>query len=340
MAVLEVLLAILMLALGALTIRTDLLEGMVYNKHLFLFLMAGAFVDFIYYGIFVRDIAIDFLANLILVVAISMVLFYTHSFAGGDCKLSIMLALLYPARYYVVYSESVYTLFWSIAIAIFYGYIYLLAAAVKSLLQGKNELPKDYVRNFVYAFLKSFLITMLYISLINLIMVILNASGIYINSWMVRFICIGLAWMVGNYHIFRETAACIAVLLLDVVLAVCLHVVPFSISAGNYILVGVLLLCQMTINTNLYEELEIMKLKKGMILSTFSSMLMQGSRVRGLPDISSENLRDRLTEGEIESIKRWGVGNNIERIQIVKKVPFAIFIVLGYATYFIIWSFV
>ena len=72
---------------------------------------------------------------------------------------------------------------------------------------------------------------------------------------------------------------------------------------------------------------------------SFSSMLMQNSKVKGLPGVSSEDLRDRLSEDEAESVRRWGKtpkGQNT--IAIVKKIPFAVFIAMGYLTYLVVWS--
>ena len=76
-----------------------------------------------------------------------------------------------------------------------------------------------------------------------------------------------------------------------------------------------------------------------MILTTASSVLMQGSRVRGLPGVSSEDLRNRLTETEIDSIKRWASGRNVTRISIVKKIPFAFFLVIGFWLYLAAWGY-
>ena len=125
----------------------------------------------------------------------------------------------------------------------------------------------------------------------------------------------------------------------DVGLSIWLGVIPISINPENYILVFVLLLCQMTIRTNLYKDIELENLKKGMILTTASSVLMQGSRVRGLPGVSSEDLRNRLTETEIDSIKRWASGRNVTRISIVKKIPFAFFLVIGFWLYLAAWGY-
>lgn len=105
-------------------------------------------------------------------------------------------------------------------------------------------------------------------------------------------------------------------------------------------LVILLLLCQMTIRTSLYQEVKICDLKKGMILSSISSMLMQNSRVRGLPPISSEDLKSRLTEDQVESIGRWASSRNVLTVTVVRKIPFAIFILAGFLSYFVIWGMV
>jgi len=113
---------------------------------------------------------------------------------------------------------------------------------------------------------------------------------------------------------------------------------PFSLNPENYIMVVVLLIFQMTIKTILYEEIKIADLKKGMILSTISSMMMQNSRVRGLPPVSTEDLKSRLTEEQVNSICRWSKSRKIETITIVRKIPFAIFIFSGFLSYFVIWG--
>ena len=76
-----------------------------------------------------------------------------------------------------------------------------------------------------------------------------------------------------------------------------------------------------------------------MILSTASTLQMQTSRVRGLPGISHEDLRDRLTEEQANSVRRWGKtekGN--EMVTIMRRVPFALFLAIGYIVYFLMWS--
>ena len=99
----------------------------------------------------------------------------------------------------------------------------------------------------------------------------------------------------------------------------------------------VLVICQMTIKTTIYETIAISELKKGMILSTFSSLMFQMSITKGLPPVSKENLNDRLTEEQVASVQKWAKATRTESITIVKKIPFAVFITIGFALYFVVW---
>lgn len=61
------------------------------------------------------------------------------------------------------------------------------------------------------------------------------------------------------------------------------------------------------------------------------------SRVKGLPDMSHENISDRISESECESIHRWEKSKyGSKTVKIVRKIPFAIFISLGIVTYIIV----
>ena len=124
MRIIELLYVVLFLSLGLITSITDFREGKIYNKTLVSFLIIGIQLNTIYYGYFAQDLIGIFFANFIVASIISLLLFYTHAIAGGDCKLILVLLLLYPANYYIVYGNSNITLFFSLGISIFYAYIY------------------------------------------------------------------------------------------------------------------------------------------------------------------------------------------------------------------------
>lgn len=338
MIIIEKLLMIMLFSLGVLASISDMREGHIYNKMLLVFSACALGLDLIYYGYFARDLILLFLMNFGIVTLISLVLFYTHSFAGGDCKLMLVMALIYPANYYLMYGQVRMTLFFTLCIAIFYGYLYLIGYSIYGLIRRKTKITSKYIKEYLLNFLKSFISASIYISGINLMAVLISLAGINIDIWILRVICMLAAWFVGKNKFLKKWPIVLGVFILDIILGIFLKVIPFSFNPENYILIIILLLCQMTIRTSLYEEILIANLKKGMILSSFSSLLMQNSRVRGLPKVSSEDLKSRLTEEQVESVRRWASGRKIESVTVVKKIPFAIFIFGGFLSYFVLWS--
>ena len=186
----------------------------------------------------------------------------------------------------------------------------------------------------------SFVAVTIYISAFNLTLFFLARLGVAVNIWIVRASCFGISFCINRFKIFTKWYVCVPVLLTDIVASYFLRVVPISLAPENYALAAILLIAQTTIKTNLYGTVLIKNLKPGMILSAFSSAMMQGSRVRGLPCVSSEDLRNRLTAEEVESIQRWAASRKINELVIVKKIPFAFFISLGFICYFVVWGLV
>lgn len=338
MITLEVLCLCCIAVLCVLCTRSDMRYGVIYNKVLAVFFIVAILLDIAYYGFFVQDLIFDFAGNVIVVTAVSLFLFYSHSFAGGDCKMMIVIALLFPARFYWTFGNNNITLLFAIAFAIFAGYCYLLVSSIWAIAAKKVVMTWAYIKDYLTNFLKSYLIAMVYLSLFHRILSLVNSQGFYMNAWITRALCLLVAWCIGKYSYLKKwylfvPAACIGILITFVT-----KTSPISLNPENYILVLVLLVCQMTIRTTIYETVEVPQLKKGMILTTFSSMLMQTSITKGLPGVSTEDLKSRLTEGEVESVKIWAKATHTDRLTIVKKIPFAIFISIGMLLYCSMWG--
>ena len=72
------------------------------------------------------------------------------------------------------------------------------------------------------------------------------------------------------------------------------------------------------------------KLRDGMVLDTPSSALFQESSIEGLPSISTEDLRSKLSIKEISAIRQWSkTENGKSELVIVKKLPFGLFLAVG-----------
>jgi hypothetical protein len=79
-----------------------------------------------------------------------------------------------------------------------------------------------------------------------------------------------------------------------------------------------------------YKEIKTENVKVGMILSAFTISKFYISKVKGLPKISTEDMRTRLTQENVEAVRRWRTSKYGEdTIVIVRKIPFAVFIFLG-----------
>lgn len=320
-----------------LTAKSDFNEGKVYNKHIVIFACIGLMLDTIYYGTVGRGMAWGFISNLIVVIVIALCLFFSHSFAGGDAKLLFVLAIVYPADFYLTYNGNSLTLYIAVMLAILYGYIYLIICSVYELLKGTSKMTGAYIVGYIMKFAGSFIVALVYIGILNIIFLIITTHGVAIDNWIYRVISLIVAYLVNNKKIFKKWYLLGPATLLLLFMIVHFGTVPYSYEIGNYILIILILLCQMTAKTSLYETVKISQLHDGMILSVASSLMLQNSRVRGLPQISSEDLRSRLTQDEVESVKLWAKNRKIEQLVIVRKIPFAFFLLIGFASYYVIW---
>ena len=79
-----------------------------------------------------------------------------------------------------------------------------------------------------------------------------------------------------------------------------------------------------------YKTIPTEDVTEGMVLSGTDTLFMQQSRVKGLPALSDETLRSRITAEEADSVKRWGKSKyGKSEISIVRKIPFAAFLSIG-----------
>lgn len=86
-----------------------------------------------------------------------------------------------------------------------------------------------------------------------------------------------------------------------------------------------------------YKCIKIADLKPRMILSYGSVLKFYNSRIKGLPKQTTEATDSRITEDEVNSIKRWSKSTKgEENIVIVRHMPFAPFMLIGEVIFFIL----
>lgn len=103
-----------------------------------------------------------------------------------------------------------------------------------------------------------------------------------------------------------------------------------SIDGKMPIIFLLILIFKLYIDRFNYKTVSVEKLREGMVLDTPSSALFQKSSIEGLPSISTEDLRSKLSIEEISAIRQWSkTGNGKSELVIVKKLPFGLFLAIG-----------
>ena len=111
----------------------------------------------------------------------------------------------------------------------------------------------------------------------------------------------------------------------------------YAINLKMLLLVFIIMLFRRVAEKYNYEEIKISDLKSRMIISYGSVLRFYTSRVEGLPKNTTETTDSRLTEEQVESIKRWSkTSKGTETIVIVKHMPFAPFMFVGEIIFFIL----
>ena len=97
-----------------------------------------------------------------------------------------------------------------------------------------------------------------------------------------------------------------------------------------YALLAVILFLRMISDRYSYQMIPTSEVREGMVLSQKSILLLSASRIKGLPFYTTEDMRSRISEAEAESLHRWESSKyGQSEIEIVRKLPFAIFISIG-----------
>ncbi|MFV0424850.1 MAG: hypothetical protein ACK5K7_04730, partial [Bacilli bacterium] len=157
-----------------------------------------------------------------------------------------------------------------------------------------------------------------------------------IETILYTVICIGILFSLNKLELFGIKILIVFVLIFDIIMTFFTGFIPFSTNLISYFIVLFLMLVQILATEFNHTEIQVSELKKNMILSQQYCILFIKSKTKNLPSMSDETLKSRLSSGEVASIQRWAKSKNIETVQVVRKIPFAICITLGVILYCII----
>lgn len=280
-----------------------------------------------------------YLINLSVVVIIAIILYAWHVWAGGDCKLMFLIALATPTAIYWEINNLKYTLWIIYAFIFSFGFVYvalenlLLAIKNKSII-NKQEIIRELKKGII-----RYIRVVIYLAALGHVYVLCIYPHIHIPVVIYTAICITFVFILNKIKILNSKWTVIVVAIADVLVSILTGNITINTTWHTYVIILLLMVLRAVSNKFNYEDIETSNVKRGMILSYETSVILQASRVKGLPCISDETLKSRLTEDEVVAIIRWKDSKyGQEHIRIVRKIPFAIFITIGLVCYFSIGS--
>jgi len=322
-------------------VYSDIKNGVIENKKIVLSSALSAATNMIYYVVFVQNYFVLFIVNLLAMSAVSVILYAYHIWTAGDSKLLITILLTIPGRFYFINYNGIVPGFLLLILIFGFAFIYISGETIYFWIKNKDWKKKIVWKRKI--FWKENICAVL-----SCVALIFISDGIavyffadFINGnditlMMINFIVI---ITIMNYQALRGLIATILSVIASAGLIIH-RIIPLSFSAINYrsyvLLIAVLIIRFMAARYN-YKEIPTSQVKQGMILSWGTVTGFMGSRVKGLPAITTEDLRSRLTKDEADSIARWESSKHgKDTIVIVRKIPFAVFIAVGVLIFLIL----
>ena len=337
MMIIEIFMLILLLGFCIYTSVSDIRFGIISNKSISIFLSCTAVLDIIYYTFFTPVLFSFFLINMSIIIVISAVLYLAHTWAGGDCKLLVAICAMYPAGFYLPFSDNRATLYYCVCFAFMFGLLYLIIDSAMFLVSGKSKINLNTIKASVVVFAKNYSVAIIYTTAIQLIYIGFLVKYLNLSPLILTAVYTYIAFCTIKYELFKSRILLVATLLFDCAMAVIYRVVPIDTNIISYISIFLLIITRAIISSHNYRKIFTTDVQKGMILSTMSTMAFFQSAMKGLPSLSTEDLRSRLTDEEAKNVRKWGISTDNSTVFIVRKIPFAIFISLGICCYFILW---
>lgn len=319
---------------------TDIRENRISNKLLIVFGIIGIILNIAQYVFQTHIIWNVYFVNLALVVVFSLLLYILHIWAAGDSKLLIVIGLLIPANYCIINHQMIPWCVIVVALSFGISFLYLIAESLWLFIKDRSSFSFANVKKNIRAFFIAYVRNIIYISLV------LKLEDYFAKEWfdnhslVILGINISVILLVSSVEIMKKWYSMLIALVISIAFSVYFGEWFLNTSRLKYYaLIVIIMLIRVMISEYNYKTIPTSDVKKGMILSGFTTLFMSKSRIPDLPGISHEDMRSRLTQEEADAVIKWGTSKGgLKEVQIVRKIPYAIFIFIGLIIYSIIWE--
>lgn len=315
---------------------TDIRNGIIENRILAVSGLLCCGLNLLYYTVFAKEYFTIFLMDFILLAMLSVGMYALNLWAAGDSKLLFLVVFAIPGRFYDAENgaaPAIYIIVFTFSLA----FVYIVAESIFLRIRRRDP-PKTASLKKIADFLKGYVSIIVYITAVNYLIYLLFPAFADKNSNLIAMADLFLSIIIYKYPVFFRIQTICAAAVAAIAITFLYHLkygfaLP-DLRAYGYIAI-VVFLRSISEEYN-YQAIPTSNVKPGMILSMQSVLAMAPSRVAGLPRITTEDMRSRLTPEQAASVIRWENSKyGQHEISIVRKIPFAVFISLGTAAFII-----
>lgn len=290
----------------------------------------------IYFWIASNELLLGFAVNAFSAALIAFIMYALHIWAGGDVKLFILLSLLTPADLYKQKAPlpmvTIYIIVFSVA------FIYLITESIVLFLKKENSTVKASIRVSAKSIVSCMASIMALQTILRLVF-----GGLY-YEYLPAFLLLNVMFVllfdrIKFLNCNISLVSCSIIGIVGIIISVINN--QFAVDVRS-ILTSVLVISFRALADKYnYKEINTTDVKKGMVLSYGTILGFADSKVKGLPKYTTEDIATRISQEEADSIVRWASSRHgKDRITVLRKIPFAFFIVAGFIIYLVLGVFV
>ena len=328
-------------AIGILSTVTDFKEKKIYNKTI----IGGVSISLLLYIVLWNQIDMEliksYVINLGISVLISFLFFYFKSWAAGDAKLFIAMIIMIPFELYEVDTTNVFPGIYLLIIIFSVAFIYVVIETIFLWSKDSEKFKKIKITRFDTASVKEWLEKYFMGYFITLFVnnVVFTVFPAFQEQNGALILICNMLLLIFVYRVIQSKKQTIIAIAISAALNVIYYAIMgftfYPINIKMLVIVVAIMLFRNVSEKYNYECIKITDLKPRMILSYGSVLKFYSSRIKGLPKQTTESTDSRLTEDEVNSIKRWSKSAKGEdSIVIVRHMPFAPFMLIGEIIFF------
>lgn len=336
MLIIEILLSVILIGTCIYAIISDIKTGKIRNCVLiFSSILALVFI-LIKFIFFSQDDLLLFFKNASIVILLSLVGYLTRIWAGGDCKFAIFIVFVYPTLFYFDYNSNRFTLWLFIALAFIIGFLYILIDSIILAIKDKKSIKPISATPLIKAYLVAYFKCFAYLIALNQISSAFIRPYINFSPIIYFIVSILLVYVVSIVKFLQNKWIVFIIVSLDIIMMIVTHNFSIILNWYNYLLVITFMIVRALVSKYNYKIIKTEDVIEGMVISKVDTMFMHQYNIKGMPEVSDETLRSRITSEEAQMIRRWGkTKRGKKELTIVRKVPFASFMSIGLIIYWL-----